>query len=261
MIQKTFFLLLTIIGSSSCVAHKDIVYFQGEKATQHKIKEINNQPYRLHVDDVLYINLKAANEDLMSVFKNNSNTQNSGQVTEGSTYFSGYTIDKQGFIVLPYLGRLNVLGYTTDEVSDKIKVELLSYIRNTDEVFVSVKLAGFKYTILGEVGSTGTKILYQNSVNIVEAIANAGDIKITGNRKNVEIIRNELDGVKKYTVDLTNMQVFDSEVFYLQPNDIINVPPLKQKTYGTGTNGMQTLTTVISAFSLVTTTILLIKNL
>ncbi len=261
MIQKILFFIGLAISLSSCIAHKDIVYFQGENIKANKIKEINNKPYRFQVDDVLYIDLKAPDEKLVVLFKNGNASQSMSNVSEGTTYFTGYTIDKQGFISIPYLQKINVLGYTTDEIANKIKEGLGKYFINTDEIFVTVKLAGFKYTILGEVGSTGTKIIYQNSVNIIEAVANAGDINITGDKKNVEILRQNIDGVQKYTLDLTSLEVFNSEVFFLQPNDIINVPPLKQKTYGTGTNGVQTLTTVISALSLITTTFLLIKNL
>lgn len=261
MNQKIVLMLLISISMGSCIAHKDIVYFQGDTVTPNKIKEINNISYRLHADDVLFIDLKAADENLVSLFKNNENTKNAGQITESNMYYTGYSVDKQGFISIPYLGKINVLGYTTEEVSQKIKDGLSKFFVNTNEIFISVKLAGFRYIIIGEVGSSGTKVMNQNSVNVIEAVANAGDINITGDKKNVEIIRQSIEGVRKYKLDLTSIKVFESEVFYLQPNDIINVPPLKQKTYGTGTNGIQTFTTVVSVLSVLTTTFLLIKSL
>jgi len=261
MLNKTGIILLFIYTMTSCVAHKDIVYFQGEVLTEKSVREFNNKSYRLQVDDILHINIKAPNEELVAVFKNNSAQRNTGQVSQGMYYFSGYSIDKQGFVKIPYLDKINVLGFTTNEVSNKIEAGLGKYFRNLSDIFVSVKLAGIKYTIVGEVGSTGSKVLFQNTVNIVEAIANAGDINITGDKKNVEIIRLGIDGVQKFKIDLTQLSVFNSDQFYIQPNDIINVPPLRQKSLGTGTTGMQTLTTVVSVLSLVTTTYLLIKNL
>jgi polysaccharide export outer membrane protein len=261
MIRKTAILLFTSYLLTSCVAHKDIVYFQGQPQQKSKINEVINQPYHLQTDDILHIDLKAADENLVSVFQNNVTPQSNSQINMGNIYFNGYSIDKEGFISIPYLGKINVLGLTTDEVSEKIKGGLSKFFKDTSGIFVQVKLAGFKYTIIGEVGSTGTKILYQNSVNIIEAIANAGDINITGNKRTVEILRPTVDGVDKYVVDLTHIGVFNAEMFYLQPNDIINVPPLRQKSYGTGTTGVQTLTTVISVLSLVTTTFLLFKNI
>jgi len=260
MLQKISLLLLVVYSLSSCVAHKKIVYFQGESITENDIREINNKPYRLQVDDILHINIKAPNQELISVFQNNA-SKNSGQVREGSYYFSGYSVDKQGFIQLPYLNKINVLGFTTEEVNAKIEEGLSKYFKNLSDIFVSVKLAGVKYTIVGEVGSSGSKVLFQNTVNIVEAIANAGDISLTGDKTNIEILRIGIDGVKKYHIDLTQMAAFNSEVFYIQPNDIINVPAIRQKTLGTGVIGTQTFSTVMSVLSLLTTTYLLIKAL
>jgi polysaccharide export outer membrane protein len=124
-----------------------------------------------------------------------------------------------------------------------------------------VKLAGIRFTVTGEVASPGTVTLYQNQVSIVEALANAGDITLTGNRRKVFVIRKNIEGVKKYELDMTDVNIFNEESFYVQPNDIVYVEPLKQKSWGTGTTGTQTFTTLISVFSLVTSTILLVRNL
>ncbi len=255
---KVFFFLILL---SSCVPHKDILNFQGDSSLERNVSKINEEPYKIQVNDILYIDLKSTNSELVSLFGSSNQNQANVQYTESTTYFNGYSVDKQGFVNLPYLGKINVLGYTTNEISQKIKNELARFFVNQDEVFVNVKLAGFRYIILGEVNSTGTKYLFQNSVNIIEAVANAGDIPITGNRKQVQVLRRTKDGVKKYDIDFTKLDMFNSDVFYLEPNDIIYVPPIKQKTLGTGTNGIQTLTTVISALSLFTTTYLLFKRL
>jgi len=261
MIKKISYFLFFLYMLSSCVPHRKIVYFQGEPKENSQVRALNNKPYRLKVDDVLRIDIKASDKKLVDVFQNNSANQNINQLSESSSYFSGYSIDKQGFIEMPFLKKINVLGFTTDEVSDKITTKLAHFFKNVDDIYVAVKLAGVRYTIIGEVTSTGSKVLYKNNVNIIEAIANSGDIKLTGDKTNVELIRIGVDGIKKYHLDLTQLDVFESEVFYIEPNDIINVPALKQKTLGTGTTGAQTLTTVISVLSLLTTSYLLIKSL
>jgi len=260
MTKKIGLSILIVLMLSSCVPHKKIVYFQGDSLTENVIKEVNNKPYRLQIDDIVKVEIKAANEEMITVFKNNSSGATT-QVNEGTLYFTGYTVDKQGFIQLPYLDKINVLGYTTEEITNKIKLGFGKFFKNTSDIFVSVKLAGIRYTIVGEVGSSGSKVLFQNTVNIIEAIANAGDIELTGDKTNVEVIRIGTTGVEKFSVDLTQMSVFNSEVFYIQPNDIINVPALKQKTMGTGLTGAQTLSTIVSVLSLISTTYLLIKVL
>lgn len=261
MIKNISLFILSVLVLSSCIPHKKIVYFQGEALTVNTIKEINNKPYRLQVDDVIKIDITGPNKEVVSVFQSNTSGTGSGQVNEGSLYFSGYTVDRQGFIEIPFLGKINVLGFTTEEVTHKIKSGFSKFFKNTSDIFVSVKLAGIRYTIVGEVGSTGSKVLFQNSVNIIEAIANAGDIDLTGDKTKVEVIRMSTTGVEKFQIDLTQMTVFNSEVFYIQPNDIINVPALKQKTLGTGIIGTQTFTTVMSILSVLTTSFLLIKSL
>jgi polysaccharide export outer membrane protein len=92
----------------------------------------------------------------------------------------------------------------------------------------------------------------------MEAIANAGDITITGNRKAVTIIRKSPTGVQMHDLDLTDINVMNSPYFYLQPNDYIYIKPLKQKTWGTGKTGIESLGTVITLLSLATTTFFLL---
>lgn len=255
--RNHFLLLLFIPFIFSCVPSKDIIYLQGEPIAKKEIKRINNIPYKLQVDDILNIDIKSNDESLVSVFKKQSGEGNSG----GEGYFSGYSIDSYGNIRMPTLGEINVLGYTELEVRKKLENELKKYIKTQEELFVSVKLAGIKYTIIGEIASPGPKVIFQNKLSIIDAISNSGDITTVGNRKKVEIIRNSITGTEKFQIDLTKISAFDSEVFYIKPNDIINIIPLKQKTWGTGTTGLGALTTIVSLFTLISTTFILARNL
>jgi len=237
-----------------------MTYFQGDPIGKLDIYKLNNEPYRLQVSDILYIDIKAENSDIVSLFKSsgsNSNSQNKGE----GLYFSGYTVDRHGNIRIPYIGDLNVLGYTENEVRLKIEGELGNFLKNPDLVFVTVKLTGIRFIVTGEVGSPGTINLTQNQVSIIDAIANAGEISELGNRENVILIRKTLDGVKKYSLNLTEIEVFESENFYVQPNDIIYVEPLKQKSWGTGSTGLQSFSTVVTVLSFLVSSVLLVKNL
>ncbi|QTE23564.1 polysaccharide biosynthesis/export family protein [Polaribacter cellanae] len=257
---------LLIIFFSSCVSNKDLRYLQGQPKANTEIKRINDIPYKLRIDDMVNIIIKSNNQELVSVFKKteniSSNTVNSNQSFSGNAnYYSDYSVDNYGNIRVPTLGNVNVLGYTVEEVQQKIEDKLKDFVKEGENVFVAVKLAGIKYTIFGEIENPGTKIIYQNRVSILDAIANSGDITDVGNRKAVEIVRQTMAGTKKYTIDLTNIDAFNSEVFYIKPNDYINVLPLKQKSWGTGTTGLQSLTTVVTVLSLITSTIILARNL
>ena len=228
-------------------------------ADASNINLVNAKPYRMMSNDVLSISIKTLDPKLSQMFS----TGNSGsaQNSEQGLYFEGFTIDDHGNIRIPVLGEMNVIGFTADEIRLKIEEKLLKeYFNKESNLFVNVKLAGFRYTINGEVTSTGSRILYHEKVNILEAIANSGDITITGDRKNVQIIRQFPQGTEIHAIDLTDVNVTKSPYYYLQPNDYIYVKPLKQKTWGTGKTGLESLTTIVTLLSLATTTFLLLKK-
>ncbi len=254
-------LLFVVVCLQSCIPKKDLVYFQGEPSGE--VKAIINEPYKLQVNDILDIRIKADDEKLVTMFSQREvgAAQMGNQFNDQNIYFTSYSIDKHGNIRMPYLGELNVLGYTEAEVREKIEDELKKFFKDTAGIFVTVKLAGIRFTVIGEVATTGTIVLYQNQVSIVEALANAGDITVTGNRKKVALIRKNNQGTKKFTVDLTKISAIDSESYFIQSNDIIYVEPLKQKSWGTGTTGLQTLTTLVSIVSLVASAVLISRNL
>ena len=258
-----FYLLLSLsVLFTSCIPVKDLTYLQDKNTSieQSNISVVQSKPYRLQVSDILKINIKAIDPKLVSIF---NTTENNVDVvkSESSLYFDGFTVDDHGNIRVPVLGEINVMGYTLEEVRIKIEKQLLEeYFKSEANIFVTVKLAGFRYTINGEVGSTGTKTLFQDHVNIMEAIANSGDITTVGNRKSVTVIRQTPTGVEMNDIDLTDKNVMKSPYYYLQPNDYIYVKPLKQKTWGTGQTGIQSIGTIITLLSLATTVYLIIKN-
>ena len=223
------------------------------------VNESTFKPYRLQFNDVLSITIKSLDPELAQIF-NGSSSQLAVQTPE-SLYFTGYTIDDHGNIRIPILGEMNVLGFSVDEVRLKIEQKLLSeYFKKPTQLFVNVKLGGFRYTINGEVGTPGTKIMYTEKLNILEAVANSGDVNITGNRKDIKVIRQFAKGSETFSIDLTDAASTKSPVFYLQPNDYIYVKPLKQKSWGTGKTGIESLGTIITLLSLATTTFLLLKK-
>ena len=260
MRKPSLFVILLLV-LASCIPNKELVYLQGKPIDKKQIRKINNEPYKLQVNDIITVDVRSQNDSLVSLFKSNANI-GVNQLPGAGNFFMGNSIDLHGNIRLPYLGEINVLGYTTSEVRSKIEDELLKkFFKNKEDIFVTVKLDGIRYTVMGEVANPGPNVIYQNQVSIVDAITNSGDITITGNRKNVQVIRLTPTGAEKYEIDLTDIEALNSEVFYIKPNDIINVTPLKQKSWGTGTTGLQSLTTIISLFTLVTSTILIVRGL
>ena len=262
MTRNGFYIVLLVsMLFTSCIPVKDLWYLQDKNNTgeQNTVTAVESKPYRLQVNDIISVNIKAIDPKLVSIF--NTTEAATTAKSESGLYFDGFTVDDHGNIRMPILGEINVIGFTLEEVRVKIEKKLLEeYFKSEANVFVTVKLAGFRYTINGEVGSTGTKTLFQSHVNIMEAVANAGDITTVGNRKAVMIIRQTPTGVQMNEIDLTDANVMKSPYYYLQPNDYVYVKPLRQKTWGTGQTGIQSIGTIITLLSLATTVYLIIKN-
>jgi polysaccharide export outer membrane protein len=257
-----FFILILGLLFVSCVPTKDLVYLQnkGTPNAQNAINPIVSKPYRLQTNDILSIAIKAIDPKLVAIFNPVVEGQSGGQ-SEQSLYFNGFTVDDHGKIRFPVIGEISVIGLTLEETRIKIEQELLNvYFNKEADIFVNVKLAGLRYTINGEIGSPGSKTLFQEKVNLLEAVANAGDILVTGDRKHVTIIRQFPHGTELHDVDLTDINVIQSPYYYLQPNDYIYIKPLKQKTWGTGKTGIESLGTIITLLSLATTTYLLLTR-
>jgi polysaccharide export outer membrane protein len=263
--KKIVFLALFTILLTSCISTKDLTYLQPNTLTKSdsiKVSQEVSKPYRIQTNDVISVNIKALDQKLVDMFSASSTGTGQTQQSLQTLYFNGYTVDDHGNIRLPILGELNVLGYTTDEVRQKIEKQLLEeYFKKEANIFVTVKLSGLRYTINGEINNPGMGVLYQDRATIMEAIANSGDITATGNRKEVQIIRKFAHGFETYSIDLTSENAMSSPYFYIQPNDYIIVKPLKQKSWGTGVTGMQSAATIMTAISLITTLLVLSKTL
>ena len=237
----------------SCVPYKNIVYVQGN-LPENKIDSTN---YKIQKNDILYIDIKSSDKGIEHLFSIQQ-SPNGNKVSPQSLFFNGYTVDNKGFIELPVVGKINVLDKTFSGVKTMIKKRLLAtQFSNLGDLFIKVKLAGIPYTIIGEVKSPQNSVLYKVKPNIFDVLSDAKDITLVGDRREVVVIRNEHNQQVKHSLDLTDANVVKSPYFYIRPNDIIYVKPLKQKVWGTGTTLQQTISTTITALSLITTIILL----
>ena len=245
----------------SCIPNKDLLYLQNKNDSNQDaaITPVVLKPYRAQVNDVLSIRIKALDQKLVEMF--NPSTAIAQVNTTDALYFDGFSVNDHGEIRVPVLGIVNVIGLTLEEIRLKIEKQLLEeYFNTAADIFVTVKLAGMRYTVNGEIVNPGTKVLFQDKVTILEAIANCGDITITGNRKDVMVVRQYPHGTEMHTIDLTSSEALKSPYYYIQPNDFIYIKPLKQKSWGTGTTGLQSFTAIFSAFTLLLTTFLLLKK-
>jgi len=255
-----FVLFLILVMYSACVPIKELTYLQniGNTADSVMVNQAVRKPYRVQSSDILMVNIKTIDEELTAMFKPADRGQ--GIINEQILFFEGFTVDDHGLIRIPLLGELLVIGKTTEEIRIDIEKKLAEeYFKIEANIFVSVKLAGIRYTINGEVKVPGTNTLFVENATIMDAISTSGDVTMTGDRRNVIIVRRYPHGVEMHTINLLDKKALESPYYYLQPNDFILVNPLKQKSWGTGTTGLQSLSTIISVLSLATTIIVLTR--
>ena len=228
-------------------------YLQDHGKSIDSIVEVQRlrKPYRIQTGDLLSIRVKALDQELVGMF-NPVGEANPNATTEESVYFDGFTVDEHGSIRVPTMGEVNVLGFTEKEVREKIEKKLLEeYFTEEANIFVTVKLAGIRYTTLGEI-SQGSQVVYKDQLTIMEAIANAGGISDYGDRENVQIIRQYPQGEEVHEIDVTDIDALNSPYYYIQPNDMIVVNPLPRKALGLGTTGIEVFRTVVSLVTLAT---------
>lgn len=260
MIKYSSLVLLAVITLCfSCVTHKKYKYLIPEagqvKKDTLKLQMAELKDYQLQIGDILDIKVASNVSNDIEVF--NRKFEGAGAGTNGagsaSSYFNGYIIDKEGNVEIPLIGKLKALGLTCEAFNDTLKTKLAEYINYST---VTTKLGVFRITILGEVANPGTKELVNlNSLNIYQAIGFAGDVTELGNKKKVKLVRKNGTEVTVVRIDLSSTSMIGSKYYYLQPNDVLYIEPLKAKILRTNSAN------IALALSAVTFVIVLINYL
>ena len=225
----------------SCSTPKDIAYFQDAAALNGMALQMEQQ-FRLRPEDKINIIVNSSNPLLEQQFtltaKTNGNSSlgadvkpetTAGGVSGGNGMLLAYTVDEQGTIDFPLLGKIRVEGMTRGEVASYIKGRLVER-ELVSEPIVTVEYVNLSVNVLGEVGKPGNVPITKDHFTIVDALSRAGDMTINGNRRAVMVNRN-VDGVNEvYYIDMTNMQqALLSPAYYLQQNDLVYVVPNNKK--------------------------------
>ena len=232
--------LICLLGS--CAAPKNVAYFQNAEAIRGMSLQ-NEQSLRLRPKDKINILVNSADPMLVSQFNLTAATSNmrslgsttSPKTTAGSTsgnstaQLLAYTVDEQGDINFPVLGKVAVGGKTRQEVAEYIRLRLIERELVLDPT-VTVEYVNLSVKILGEVNHPGRIDITKDYFTIVDAIADAGDLTINGQRENVMVMR-EVDGEDQtYVINLCDRQdMLTSPAYYLQQNDVIYVTPNSKK--------------------------------
>ena len=228
-------MLFGLMFLTSCVSNKRFVYIQDKgnvkmDSSQHIIIEPYN--YKIQNGDILYISLMSEDDRINKLFVPSAQTAQGGGVGGGMGspfYFTGFTVDPEGKVELPYVGKISVAGLDLNGARAMLSSELAKYFK---VFFLQVKMAEFRFSIMGAVNSPGQFFFQQNKVSILDAILKAGDLKDNAIRHEIQLFRQYPEGVKMITIDLTDRRIMNSPYWYIQPNDLVYVIPLKSRAIG-----------------------------
>jgi polysaccharide export outer membrane protein len=185
--------------------------------------------------------------------------------TSGGENVAPYTIDRQGDINFPVLGKLHVAGMTREELGEYIRRELISRDLAKNPI-VTVDYLNLSVTVIGEVGHPGRFAIDREDYTILDALSAAGDLTIYGKRNNIRVLREENGVQRVYGVDLNSGRTLaQSPVYYLQQNDVIYVEPNETKARQSTPNGNSVLTpsfwiSILSFAASITTIVLTITK-
>ncbi|HTJ53450.1 MAG TPA: polysaccharide biosynthesis/export family protein [Cyclobacteriaceae bacterium] len=238
---------------SSCYYNSRLIYLQDKHFSEFTPTLIQNKKsiYRLQPSDIISVQVKSSNEtDASNTIFNVTSHQNGLYTTPGSLFLEGYTIDASGKIMLPIIGEVTVKDLTIEDAQRVIQSNANKYLKNST---VIVKLTSFKVTVLGEVKNPGYLYVYNNQATILEVLGLAGDLTPFANRKNIKLIRQVPTGSQVILLNLTDPKLISSEYFFLMPNDVLYIEPLKARANKTNLEilgvvfaGLTTLVLILS---------------
>ena len=266
-LSKLSLLILIIALSNACVTNKKVQYLQNDdvnvkdnamtKDSVLRLYDLSDFEYKLQPEDILsvqFYSLTPQEYDFFSI-KGGSGTTNFNQFQNGAAALvNGYLIDENGEIEFPVVGKVTISGLTVFEAQNEILKMAQQYLESP---VIEVRLLNFRFTLLGEVKSEGTINSLNNRITMLEAIGLAGGFTDLADKSNVKVIRQGKGRAQVYYLNLLDENFINSPYYYMNQNDVIVVPPLKQRPYQVyfGKN----LALVISSVSLLLIVLTFIK--
>ena len=231
MIRFLGFLIIAGV-ISSCVSNKKIVYLQKGNELKEEVEydtvvrtyNLANYEYRIQPEDILSIRFESLTLEEFNIFAN----QESQNINQNNLLIGGHLVDKNGNIRFPEIGEVEVAGLTIHEIENKLVKIASSYL---EEPSVKVRLLNLRISVLGEVAREGLISSLNNRITLLEALALAGGVGDLADRSKVKVIRQNDGNSEVLYVNLLDENLMNSTGFFIHPNDIIIVPPLKQRPF------------------------------
>lgn len=259
-------LVLSLVNMISCTAPGKVVYLYNLKDTAVNSKDSTLAKLRnakidfenpIQKNDQLWITIGGSNLADLVVVNSANGIPAAGGVNSAtnSTNTTGYLVEADGKVKLPFLGMVQAEGLTRLQLEAFLTEKFKDYTKNP---VVNVRFMNYNFSVLGEVMKPGRFNMATERTTILEALSMAGDIGEMGKRENVLVVR-EVNGQRDFArVNLLSKDLFNSPYYYLKTNDVIYVEPVKTR-FITRTGVPQYISVVAVGISLLLTIINLIK--
>ncbi|MBA7537978.1 hypothetical protein ES705_30251 [subsurface metagenome] len=248
----TIIIIIITVLFEGCTSQKKLTYLSNLDTTSvQQFFPIDRPDYRIQYQDILYINISTLNTE-MNTLLNPGSQQNSYSMyrDESSLYIWGYTVSDSGTITLPILGDVYAVGLTIEEIKQSVQSRAKEFLK---DALVNVRLLSFKFTVIGEVNRPGTYTNFNNQLTVLDAIGMAGDITDYGNRKHLLVVRPTMEGTRTFRINVQDKNMLQSQGYFLLPNDIVIVDPIKSKPFHLN------IPTISLLFSSISTLILILS--
>ena len=231
-INLLFFVVFAALMFTSCESQKRVIYFQNYSAGDSSaLRKPDLYDAKIKPKDILSITIVTSEPEASKSFNlitpqvvDMSSLSNNAYLSQQPT-IQTYLVDNSGFIDFPSLGRIKVTGLTRTEL-EAVLQEKLKPSFNHEKPIITIRITNYSVNVLGEVSRPGKYTTINDRMTILDAIAQAGDLTIYGRRDNIKILRENMDGSKKYIyVNLNDKNVVSSPGYFLEQNDVIYVEP------------------------------------
>ena len=242
---RKFLLVLAIpLALAGCTSYKSVPYMQNPEVVNSGSNSLPLYDAEIMPKDLLSITVNTTDPQAAAPFNLTVQTPLNAALTNINTTtqptLQQYLVNNKGEIDFPVIGRLQVGGLTKNQAEDLIREKLQPYLQESP--IVTVRMANYKISVLGEVARPGTFTVGNEKVNILEALAMAGDMTVYGIRDNVKLIREDATGKREIiTLNLNNADLVLSPYYYLRQNDILYVTPNKTKAKNSDIGSSTTL--------------------
>jgi len=261
-VDLLYLISIVIILFSSCTSTKEIQMFQDSYDTLNKYHIPPKAPeHKIRPFDNLYLSVLTMDPEVNALF--NPSSQGDGFSSSTTQMYgapigkeiNGYRVSQEGTITVPMLGKIALAGLSLEEAEIQLKEKAEEFLIDPH---IQIKFLNYRVHILGEVRFPGIYYNYEGKVSILEAIGMANGISDFSDIKNTIVKRHDGNKVVTLEVDLTDSSVYSSDAFYLQPNDLVYIPPSKLKRRQVN---VQTYSMVLSTISVLLVSVTLITNL